>query len=51
MSQEGAGLPAAPDAPLVAGGGLKIGYDVLLYRKFRGIKPPEESGGAGVESS
>jgi MFS family permease len=29
-------------APLIAGGGLKIGYDVLLYGKFRGIKPPEE---------
>jgi MFS family permease len=29
-------------APLIAGGGLKIGYDLLLYRKFRHIKPPEE---------
>jgi predicted MFS family arabinose efflux permease len=29
-------------APLVAGGGLKIGYDVLLYRAFRHLKPPEE---------
>jgi predicted MFS family arabinose efflux permease len=29
-------------APLIVGGGLKIGYDVLLYRKFRYIKPPEE---------
>jgi MFS family permease len=29
-------------APLIAGGGLKVGYDVLLYRKFRHIKPPEE---------
>lgn len=29
-------------APLVAGGGLKIGYDLLLYSKFRNIKPPEE---------
>ena len=29
-------------APLIVGGALKIGYDVLLYRKFRHIKPPEE---------
>jgi MFS family permease len=30
-------------APLFAGGSIKILYDVLLYRKFRHIKPPEES--------
>lgn len=29
-------------APLVVGGGLKIGYDVLLYRAFRHLRPPEE---------
>lgn len=29
-------------APLVTGGGLKIVYDVLLYRSFRHVKPPEE---------
>jgi hypothetical protein len=29
-------------APLIAGGGLKIVYDILLYRKFRHITPPEE---------
>jgi MFS family permease len=29
-------------APLVVGGGMKIGYDILLYQFFRGIKPPEE---------
>ena len=29
-------------APLIAGGGLKIGYDFLLYRAFRHLKPPEE---------
>ena len=28
--------------PLVVGGVLKIGYDVLLYFSFRGLKPPEE---------
>jgi MFS family permease len=29
-------------APLVIGGGAKIGYDLLLYRAFRNRKPPEE---------
>ena len=29
-------------APLVAGGGMKITYDILLYRAFRNVKPPEE---------
>lgn len=28
--------------PLVIGAGMKIAYDVLLYRSFRGVKPPEE---------
>jgi predicted MFS family arabinose efflux permease len=28
--------------PLIIGGGLKIAYDVLLYRAFRHVKPPEE---------
>jgi MFS family permease len=28
--------------PLVIGGALKIGYDLLLYRAFRHVKPPEE---------
>src|SRR5262249_34128969 len=27
--------------PLVAGGTMKIAYDILLYRRFRHIKPPE----------
>jgi hypothetical protein len=31
-------------APLVGGAGLKIVYDVLLYRAFRHLKPPEEGG-------
>ena len=31
-------------APLVAGGGLKIIYDALLYGSFRKLKPPEERG-------
>ena len=29
-------------APLIAGGAIKIAYDVLLYWKFQHIKPPEE---------
>ena len=32
-------------APLIAGGGLKIVYDILLYGKFRHITPPEEQSG------
>jgi MFS family permease len=30
--------------PLVIGAGMKIAYDLLLWRAFRGIKPPEEHG-------
>ncbi|HKW74536.1 MAG TPA: MFS transporter [Terriglobales bacterium] len=29
-------------APLMLGGGLKIVYDLLLWRGFRHVKPPEE---------
>jgi MFS family permease len=29
-------------APLFIGSGLKIAYDLLLYRAFRKLKPPEE---------
>jgi len=32
-------------APLLLGGGLKIFYDVLLWRAFRHVKPPEEKHG------
>ncbi len=28
--------------PLVIGAGMKIGYDLLLYRSFRHLRPPEE---------
>ena len=28
-------------APLVLGGSMKVIYDVLLYRNFRHLKPPE----------
>jgi predicted MFS family arabinose efflux permease len=30
-------------APLLIGGGTKVLYDLLLYRSFRRLKPPEES--------
>jgi MFS family permease len=29
-------------APLLIGGGAKVAYDLLLYRSFRLLKPPEE---------
>jgi MFS family permease len=29
-------------APLFIGGGMKIVYDIVLYRSFRHIRPPEE---------
>jgi hypothetical protein len=28
--------------PLLAGAGLKIAYDLLLWRAFRHVRPPEE---------
>jgi MFS family permease len=34
-------------APLFVGGGAKILYDVLLYRSFRRLKPPEETSPKG----
>ncbi len=35
-------VPALLSAPFFLSGGLKIVYDLLLYRSFRRIKPPEE---------
>ncbi len=35
--------------PLAAGAALKISYDLLLYRAFRRVKPPEE--GAGLPAT
>jgi MFS family permease len=32
----------ALSAPLYVGAGMKIAYDLLLYRAFRGLPPPEE---------
>ena len=36
-------IPIFFNAPLFLAGGLKIVYDLLLYREFRSVKPPEES--------
>jgi MFS family permease len=30
--------------PFYLAGGLKIAYDLLMYREFRAVKPPEEQG-------
>jgi predicted MFS family arabinose efflux permease len=35
-------VPALISAPFFLCGGLKLIYDVLVYRSFRRIKPPEE---------
>ncbi len=37
------GIPALFNAPLFLAGGLKIVYDLLLFREFRSVKPPEEN--------
>jgi hypothetical protein len=29
--------------PLAIGGAMKIAYDLLLYRAFRDVRPPEEN--------
>lgn len=35
-------IPALFNAPFFVAGGLKIVYDLVLYRQFRAVKPPEE---------
>ncbi len=35
-------IPALVSAPFFVAGGLKIVYDLLLFRQFRAVKPPEE---------
>jgi MFS family permease len=37
------GIPALFNAPFLLAGGLKIIYDLLLYRSFVTVKPPEEN--------
>jgi hypothetical protein len=36
-------IPVLFNAPFFLSGGLKIIYDLLLYREFRALKPPEEN--------
>jgi MFS family permease len=36
-------VPMLFNAPFFLAGGLKIIYDLLLYREFRSVKPPEEN--------
>ena len=36
-------VPALMAGPFVVGGGLKIVYDLLLYRSFKMVRPPEET--------
>jgi len=36
-------IPLLFNAPFFLAGGLKIVYDLLLYREFRAVKPPEEN--------
>lgn len=36
-------VPALAGLPFVIAGGLKIVYDLALWRSFRAVKPPEES--------
>jgi predicted MFS family arabinose efflux permease len=35
-------IPVLLSAPFFLAGGLKIIYDLLLYRSFQRVKPPEE---------
>jgi MFS family permease len=37
------GIPALLNAPFFLSGGLKIVYDLLLFRSFRTMRPPEEA--------
>jgi len=37
------GIPALFSVPFILSGGLKIIYDLLVFREFRAVKPPEES--------
>ncbi|HUE97649.1 MAG TPA: MFS transporter [Anaerolineales bacterium] len=36
-------IPVLFNVPFFLSGGLKIVYDLLLYREFRAVKPPEET--------
>ena len=36
-------VPSLMAVPFLLGGGLKIVYDLMLYRSFKKTKPPEEA--------
>jgi MFS family permease len=36
-------IPVLFNVPFFIAGGLKIIYDLLLFREFRAVKPPEEA--------
>jgi hypothetical protein len=38
-------VPALAAVPFFLAGGLKIVYDLALWRAFRARRPPQESGG------
>jgi predicted MFS family arabinose efflux permease len=38
-------VPGLAALPFVIGGGIKVAYDLLLYREFKNVRPPEEEGG------
>jgi MFS family permease len=42
------GIPTLISAPFFLAGGLKIAYDLLLFRSFRLVKPLEETNGYGM---
>jgi MFS family permease len=44
MSAQLMGVPGLMTVPFFVAGGLKIVYDLLLYKSFRSVKPPEEHG-------
>jgi MFS family permease len=37
-------VPSLFSVPIILCGSIKIVYDLLLYREFRAVKPPEEAG-------
>jgi hypothetical protein len=38
------GIPSLASVPFFLAGGIKIVYDVLLYRRFAAVRPPKERG-------
>jgi hypothetical protein len=37
-------VPSLAGVPFFLAGGIKITYDLLLYRRFAAVRPPEEGG-------